>query len=97
MVVAGMSDRRIHAYADDWQIVRYDRAGKWYAEWVGEGKPPAWLPVPTRRFPVNTRGRCALITPEAAFAAIRMDATIVLDLPGGRSFDAHIKRYEDLT
>jgi hypothetical protein len=28
-----MSDRRIHARTPDgWSIVRYDRAGKWYAE-----------------------------------------------------------------
>lgn len=73
-------DRTVHAEDADYQLVRYDRAGKW---WV-EPKYSGGL-VPARRVSLA----------EAVQAAWTMSANggyIHLRLPGDQSFDAAIRR-----
>lgn len=33
-----MDDRRVHASTDKVEVVRYDRAGRWYIEWKDGSK-----------------------------------------------------------
>jgi hypothetical protein len=72
-----VNDRRVHGHTDDGgEIVRYDRAGKWYVEY------PRARMIPCRR---TTLG-------EAAFLATRDGADAIRGLPGGRAFDAACQR-----
>lgn len=80
-------DRTVHAYTDVWEFVRYDRAGKWCAEWKGEGKPPAWLDPAHSSGWVNSRARVPLTVRTAAMFAFRLDAVHRPGLPGGSTFD----------
>lgn len=73
-----MSDRTIHAAYDDWEVVRYDRASKWYVEGRGpqEGRRmqvPLWLAVETAR---------------------DHDAEVFYGRPGGTTFDRRLKALE---
>ena len=71
-----MSDRTVHAEHDGQQIVRYDRAGKWYVEQENAGL------VAARRIAVNTAARLAASWPDHA---------VRLGLPGGRTFDLRVQ------
>jgi hypothetical protein len=82
-----MSDRTVHAYTDEWEIVRYDRAGKWYAEWVGIEAHPVFVVGTDHRTFVNSQGRAPLTVSTAAMCAKRLEATINYERPGGRTFD----------
>lgn len=72
-------DRRIHAACGEWQIVRYDRAGKWYVEY----DPPRMRPA--RRIGVS----------EAAHLAWQMHKDSVghiwFGVPGGQVFDRKVR------
>lgn len=47
-------DRTVHGVSDDgWEIVRYERAGKWYAEWLGR---------PRRQLTVTQAARCLAVS-----------------------------------
>ena len=73
-------DRRVHAQSGECQIVRYERAGKWYMEW----DPPRLRPAR------------ALTVDDAALAAWRMRretpaATIYFGVPGGQVFERRVR------
>ena len=71
-------DRQVHALLDDEQIVRYDRAGKWYIEF----SPP------------RGRSARHVTVREAARRAVEMKeqgGTIFTDRPGGGSFDRAVR------
>lgn len=76
-----MTDRRVHATNADWEVVRYDRAGKWYMEWCGDPDD----------YRVGVRHRCTV--DEAVSAAVRLQMVLHLDLPGGRTFDAKVRAH----
>ena len=72
-----MSDRTVHGLtADGGEIVRYDRAGKWYVEW-----PDASL-KPCR--PISVR--------EAVDLAGEDGAGAFIGRPGGGRFDSLYRR-----
>jgi len=73
-----MSDRRIHARTPGGvEIVRYDRAGKWYAE---------------LRTPMGDWERRLLTVGEAVELATEIDTRVYLRVPGGDTFDRLILR-----
>lgn len=87
------NDRRVHAYTSQWKIVRYERAGKWYVEWVGSGTAPEFVlhePHQNNPLRVNRQGRVAVSVGMAAWVASKLGAAVYFDLPGGRTFDARI-------
>lgn len=68
-------DRTVHAsHPDGRQIVRYDRAGKWWLE----HDPP--LMRPARHIGVREAARIALQLEEEG-------GTIIMGRPGGNAFD----------
>jgi hypothetical protein len=70
-----VSDRTVHAACGEWQVVRYDRAGKWYVEY----DPPRMRPA--QRVSVKQAARLAVkMHREAA-------GHFYLDRPGGATFD----------
>jgi hypothetical protein len=73
-----VSDRTVHAVTHKGvEIVRYDRAGKWFLEW------PLGSMVPCKHVGVN----------EAARTAVEHSADIRVGLPGGKAFDAKVRRF----
>jgi hypothetical protein len=71
------SDRTVHAVTyRGVEIVRYNRAGKWYLEW------PATAMVPCRHVGVD----------EAARTAVEHSGDIRLGLSGGKAFDARVRK-----
>ena len=71
-------DRAIHTRTpDDRLIVRYDRAGKWFVESANsEALIPAWQ--------ITLRQAVELATQEGSH--------IYFGVPGGRAFDAAVKK-----
>lgn len=75
-----MSDRRVHGRtADGGEIVRYDRAGKWYIEYESRSLRPC------RRVGVL----------EAARLASEVGASAVRGISGGTRFDAALRVASD--
>lgn len=76
-------DRRVHAVAGEWQLVRYDRAGKWYEEYE----------------PARGRSADAITVRLAAMLAVRKEREeggwIYLGVPGGRRFDQLVEVERD--
>jgi hypothetical protein len=74
-----MSDRMIHAAAGEMEIVRYNRAGKWYVEYSSPRMRPS------RHVGVN----------EAARLAVELErdgrGCIYLGVSGGSAFDRKVK------
>jgi hypothetical protein len=89
------TDRRVHAHTEEWEIVRYDRAGKWYAEWIGPDAPPEQVmfsqPIHTR---VSRTGRAQLTMGLAAWCATQLGAEICFELPGGTAFDRRVREHQ---
>lgn len=73
-----MSDRRVHASYDDMEIVRYNRAGKWYLE-------PTIPGLPRQRVSV----RVAALS--AVWGVMNANGDIRLGLPGGQTFDRMVE------
>lgn len=71
-----MSDRTVHAENEHCEIVRYDRAGKWYIEPRDPGK---------QRRHVGIRSA-------ASEAVKAPDMWIHYGRPGGGAFDRHVRR-----
>lgn len=72
-----MSDRTVHCtLIDNSDIVRYDRAGKWYREWP-----------PTAR-----TARKPLTLSEAVELAALTGERYYFDRPGGGAFDRGVRR-----
>jgi hypothetical protein len=73
------ADRTVHAACGEWQVVRYDRAGRWFVEY----DPPRMRPAT----PLSVR--------QAARLAVRMEAEsggyIYEGRGGGRIFDARVR------
>jgi hypothetical protein len=75
-----LDDRRVHAILpEDGELVRYDRAGKWWVEY------PAHAFKPRRRVSLSGAVRVAL----------EPGARIRWNVPGGRAFYALAKREGD--
>ena len=71
-----MSDRTVHAACEDFEVVRYDRAGKWYIE-------------PTD--PVRRRKAVAIASAvDHANRAVQAGGRVWLGLAGGTRFDSLI-------
>lgn len=68
-----MSNRRVHARLREVEVVRYDRAGKWYVEYG---------PLPYPRVRVGVQGAA-----RTAVQLVRQGGRVYLDMPGGRTFD----------
>lgn len=81
MSISKTEVRNVHAERDDGtQIVRYERAGKWYAEFLG-----GVMKIP----------RKALTIAAASQQAVeweRIGGIIHLGRPGGGAFDAKVAR-----
>lgn len=81
-----MADRRVHAenHHTGWQIVRYERAGKWFFE------PPHGTGA--RSLPVKVR--------VAAYEAAKWRKTgtgiVHYDLRGGLAFDRNVDKFLDI-
>jgi hypothetical protein len=71
-------DRTVHAYGKGYEVVRYDRAGKWYVESVDGSRRAVTLDQAVR---------------EAAFVASRGTGDIFWGQPGGRAFDFRLRRH----
>jgi hypothetical protein len=72
-----MSDRTVHATSIYTVVVRYERAGKWYIEdLLGPDRHPVSLAEAVRH----------------VTAFWRHDVTIYFGRPGGRAFDAAVRR-----
>ena len=70
-------DRTVHAVTyKGIEIVRYERAGKWYLEW------PSGSMIPCKHVGVG----------DAARTAVEHGQTINFGLPGGKTFDARVRR-----
>jgi hypothetical protein len=70
-------DRTVHAVTREGaEVVRYDRAGKWYIEW------PAGTRIPRKHIGIN----------EAVNTAVTHCHKVNLDLPGGSVFDAKVRK-----
>ena len=89
-----MNDRTVHASARSWEIVRYDRSGKWYVEWLGtRGKScPVWVGPPHCDIAVNGANRAPVTIGKAVTAAIGLGATVHFGKPGGSTFDREYRR-----
>lgn len=72
----GHDVRRIHAANDEYEIVRYDRAGKWYLEYD----------APKKRHPLSIGEAAA-----EARAIARRGGRIFFGLPGGGAFDRMVR------
>lgn len=74
-----LPDRRIHARKQGVDIVRYDKAGKWYVEIAADygrrGLPAERKPVKIREAALHARG------------LIARGATHHAGIPGGQAFD----------
>jgi hypothetical protein len=73
-----MNDRRIHAETRHFQIVRYERAGKWCVESKDKH-------LPSIHISVSEAARRAVDGREV------LDGTIYLDVPGGQVFDRKVR------
>ena len=77
-----MSDRTVHAtLGDGWQVVRYDRAGKWYIEHRSPGR---------KRRAVSVREAAGYVSD----AMNKGEATLYLRRPGGKTFDRIVLGYD---
>lgn len=74
--MAAVSDRTVHAENEHCEIVRYDRAGKWYLE-------PKQSGLQRRRVGIGSTAVEAVRAP---------GMTIHFGLPGGGAFDRRVRR-----
>ena len=75
-----MEDRRVHARGrDGLEVVRYDRAGKWYLE-----NPRPGSLIPRRHVKIGEAAKMARL--------IKKDGgQIFLNMPGGGKFDSLVQ------
>lgn len=69
-----MNDRRVHARWEQMEVVRYDRAGKWYLEPTDKRAP---------RQQVTIQGAADY----AIWAEENRHGEVFFDVPGGGAFD----------
>lgn len=88
-----MADRRVHAKGLGFEVVRYDKAGKWYVE--DTKLRASWsLQIswhPDDRAEPNRNCRASLAVREAALLAVNNGFKTRLGLPGGEAFDRFIR------
>ncbi len=89
------SDRRVHASNADWELVRYDVSGHWYAEWVGEGDPPPSVGPSYLDMRMMKTNRCRIYLNRLANVVDGLGLDPVLGLPGGGAFDVQIRRHSE--
>jgi len=76
-----MSDRKVHAFAENGsEVVRYDRAGKWWVE------HPAGSLLPARQVSMREAARIAI-----EFWYER-GGSVNFGVPGGSAFDREIRK-----
>lgn len=74
------ADRTVHAWCDRYEVVRYDRAGKWYVE----HKPGSYIPAAQVSLP--------LAVTFAMKAWYEEDGSVEIGRPGGKRFDALVRK-----
>lgn len=77
-----MSDRRVHATGDVVELVRYERAGKWWVEPRKDAKSDRYL-IPKSRVPVSLE--------QAVSVAIKLEGNggvVHTGVSGGKRFDS---------
>lgn len=79
MGVLRMSDRTVHAHYPGMEIVRYDRAGKWYLE-------------PTEARLLSAQQVTLDGAVRAALWGVENGGEVFMWKPGGGAFDARVKR-----
>lgn len=88
-------DRRVHAWSNKWELVRYDRAGKWYLEWVAQEPPPGSVGEGGWIRPVTATGRCHLTIHDAVVATVGLGLAHDPDVYGGSTYDRELARYQE--
>ncbi len=78
------SERTVHAETERFQIVRYERSGKWFVESKVDARPP-------ERVRVDTAAWRAVDAEEA------LGGTVYMERPGGRRFDQLVVRHRRTT
>jgi hypothetical protein len=73
------NDRRVHASCDEFEVVRYDRAGKWFQEYRGTRK--------YRTIRLREAVRLGVLCWRGA-----PGGNITFDLPGGSAFDREVRK-----
>jgi hypothetical protein len=79
-----VSDRTVHAAWEQMEVVRYDRAGKWYLEPVG------FPNLPRQHVGVREAARYALWAADTQYGWIKTE------LPGGAAFDRAVRRLDGM-
>jgi hypothetical protein len=82
------ADRCVHAYTDQMEIVRYERAGKWYLE-------PKIAGLPRQRVTVQQAADYFFHAYEAVEDGTVGYAGVEFGRPGGRRFDFLVKQRQD--
>jgi hypothetical protein len=80
-----VNDRRVHARSDEMEIVRYERAGKWYLEPLNRGDE--YRKIHRQRVSLRQAVIYALWAEREAPGGL-----ICLGVPGGGSFDRLVER-----
>lgn len=74
-----MNDRRVHARSETLEVVRYDRAGKWYLECARDAPPKERTQVTIRE------------AVDAARKIQRLGGVVCPGLRGGSRFDSLLR------
>lgn len=88
-----MADRTVHASGVGFEVVRYDRAGRWYVE-DARGRKGWYLQISRHtddRVVARTTTRARTSVREAARLSVHNHFKIKLNLPGGAVFDRHVR------
>lgn len=79
-----MADRTVHATYPGMEIVRYDRAGKWYMEATGDGYVDAELGLKRRQLGIGSAA-------EQAIWALANGGQVFFGRLGGSTFDKKVR------
>ena len=88
-----MADRRVHATGLGFEVVRYNRAGRWYVE-NSSGCKGWYVQIshhPDDRVVARRTTRARTSVREAARLSVFNGFRITLDLPGGGAFDRYVR------
>lgn len=75
-----MPNRRVHAECDGFEVVRYDRAGKWYVESKDPGRKREHVGIHEAAI--------------RAFCAVTLGGQVHTGIPGGGTFDRWVEVLE---
>lgn len=83
-------NRRVHAYNQDMDVVRYDRTSKWYLEPVG------YPDLPRRKVTIDEAVQYAYLECVDRNGRSRPGASVNLGLPGGNTFDRKFTAFSEI-